>query len=549
LVSERREFLKQGAAAAALLAINRQKGDLWRMPGLGMVSETVPGASLDTLNDPAQVKALLMAAINAAETAGAQYADARIQRLQQNAVQTREQQILNIIDSDTLGCGVRAMVDGTWGFGATRVLTADGVAAAARQAVATARAGQRARRQPLQLAPAEAYPDATWTSPFATDPWTIAVEQKADLLLKANAQALKASNVKFVTSALSFVKEERNFASTVGSYIRQTVVRCYPTMQITAISADRTDFQTRQNVVPPMARGWEYVESCDLPGHAQHWGEQAGERLAAKPVDVGRYDLVLHPTNLWLTLHESIAHPTELDRAMGYEANYAGTSFVAPPDKMLGQFRYGPPIMNIQGDRSQAGALSSIGYDDEGIRPETFLIIKNGIVNDYQTTREQATWLKWWYDKQGRPVRSHGCCHSQSWRDVQFQRMPNVSLLPGTANHTWDDLIAATDRGIAIMGDGSFSIDQQRYNAQFSGQLFYEIRGGKIVGMLKDVAYQIRTPDFWNSMKMIGGKASYELNGTFSDGKGQPPQSNAVSHGTVPARFAQVNVINTGRKA
>jgi TldD protein len=282
--------------------------------------------------------------------------------------------------------------------------------------------------------------------------------------------------------------------------------------------------------------------------NARKWGEDASAKLKAKPVEVGRYDLVLHPSHLWLTIHESIAHPTELDRALGYEANYAGTSFVAPPEKFLGKFKYGPEFMNIQGDRAQPGTLGHIGYDDEGVAPDTFHIIKNGVVNDYQTTREQATWLKWWYDSQKLPTRSHGCSYADNWSSVQFQRMPNVSLLPGEKDTTWDDLIAATDRGIAIVGDGSFSIDQQRFNAQFGGQMFYEIKGGKIVGMLKDVAYQMRTPDFWNSMDMIGGKRSYEIGGSFFDGKGQPGQVNAVSHGAVPSRFRNINVINTGRK-
>jgi TldD protein len=234
---------------------------------------------------------------------------------------------------------------------------------------------------------------------------------------------------------------------------------------------------------------------------------------------------------------------------MGYEANYAGTSFVAPPEKMLGQLKYGPALMNVQGDRTQEGALSTIGYDDDGVKPDEFLIIKKGVLNDYQTTREQAAWLKWWYDKQGQATRSHGNAYAQSWNSVQFQRMPNVSLLRGEQDVSWQDLIAGTDRGIAIIGDGSFSIDQQRYNAQFGGQLFYEIKGGKLAGMLKDVAYQMRTPDFWNAMDMIGGKRSYELHGSFFDGKGQPGQVNAVSHGSVPARFRNINVINTGRKA
>jgi TldD protein len=297
-----------------------------------------------------------------------------------------------------------------------------------------------------------------------------------------------------------------------------------------------------------MGRGWEYVEEQDLVGKAREWAEHAVEKLTAKPVEIGRYDLVLHPSNLWLTIHESIGHATELDRALGYEANLAGTSFVAPPEKVLGTLRYGPSIMNVRADRSQPGALATIGYDDDGVAPEDFLLIKNGILDDYQTTREQATWLKWWYDKTGRPTRSHGCAYADNWSSIQFQRMPNVSLMPGARNLVWQDLISATDRGIAIIGDSSFSIDHQRYNAQFSGQLFYEIKGGKITSMLRDVAYQFRTLDFWSSLRLLGGRRSYELWGTFSDGKGEPVQTNAVSHGAVPAVFAQVNVLNTGRR-
>jgi TldD protein len=505
-------------------------------------------AGLEMAEDPAAIRALLMAAINAAKMAGASYADVRVQRKSQHAVFTREHQVLNVVDSDTIGCGVRVLVDGTWGFAASRVLTTDGVAQAATRAVSIAKANRVARDAAVVLAPTPAYPNVTWNGPFTTDPFTIPVEQKVDLLLRANAEALKVPGVQFVTSGLLFVREERHFASTEGSVIEQTVVRSYPTMQITAVSADHSDFQSRTNIAAPMARGWEYIVQQDIVGNAGKYAEQAAEKLKAKPVEVGRYDLVLHPSHLWLTIHESIAHPTELDRADGYEADYAGTSFVAPPAKMLGSLRYGPEFMNIQADRTQAGGMSTIGYDDEGVKPDTFLIIKHGVLDDYQTTREQANWLKWWYDKNGRPTHSHGCSYADGWANVQFQRMPNVSLLPGEKDLGWDDLIAATDRGIAIMGDGSFSIDQQRYNAQFGGQLFYEIRGGKIVGMLKDVAYQMRTPDFWNSMQMIGGKKSYELYGAFNDGKGQPSQSNAVSHGAVPTKFAQVNVINTGRK-
>ena len=544
-MTDRRQFLKQGATVAAGLAV---AGALHPLEAAAQAALRAGSAPVVPLPD-ASIKELMMEALNAAKMAGANWADCRIARQRQNFVFTREHQIQNVVDTDSFGVGVRALVDGTWGFAATPTLTKDGVAAAAREAVAIAKAHRVARDRAVQLAPAPSYPDATWQSAFQIDPWTIPVEQKADLLLKANAEALKVRNVKFVNSAFFFVKEEKSYANTDGSVIVQTLVRNWPLMTITAVAPDFSDFQNRGNIAPPMARGWEYVTGLDLVGHAGTWAEEAAQKLSAKPVDVGKYDLVLHPSNMWLTIHESIAHPTELDRAMGYEANYAGTSFVSPPDRMLGKLRYGPEFMNIQGDRSQEGGLSTVGYDDDGVKPETFLIIRNGVLNDYQTTREQAPWLDWWYKQQGLSTKSHGCCYADSWADVQFQRMPNVSLLPGEKDLGWDDLIAATDRGIAIVGDGSFSIDQQRYNAQFGGQLAYEVKGGKIVGLLKDVAYQIRTPDFWNSMDMIGGRKSYELGGSFFDGKGQPGQINAVSHGAVPARFRNVNIINTGRKA
>jgi len=538
----RRDFIKQSGMAAAAIAATSALSPSKSFAGLIRSTEV-------ELPPDDTVRALMMTAINTAKSAGASYSDVRIGRYRNSIVFTREQQIVKTADVDNVGAGVRALVDGTWGFGASKNLTTDGVAAAAREAVAIAKANRIARDQPAQLTPVAAYPNATWTSSFKIDPFTIPIEQRADLLLKANAEALKVKGVKFVNSGLLFVKEDRNFASTEGSVISQTIVRVAVPFTITAVAPDNSDFQTRSNVVAPAGRGWEYVLEQDLVGNAGKWAEEAVQKLSAKSVEVGRYDLVLHPTHLWLTIHESIAHPTELDRALGYEANYAGTSFVAPPEKMLGKFRYGPDFMNIQGDRSQEGGCGTIGYDDEGVKPDTFLIIKNGIVNDYQTTREQANWLKWWYDSQGKPARSHGCSNADSWGTVQFQRMPNVSLLPGAKDISYEDIIAATDRGIAIEGNGSFSIDQQRYNAQFGGQVFHEIKGGKIVGQLKDVAYQMRTPDFWNSMDMIGGPKSYFMGGAFNDGKGQPPQSNAISHGCVPSRFRNINVINTGRKA
>jgi TldD protein len=533
-MTTRRSFLKTGTAALGALAVAPR------------LAPAAPPRRLPQLRTDPATRELMMEALDAARRAGASWADVRISRNRSSAIQTREQQVTNVVDTDTIGCGVRVLVDGCWGFAATEELTKEGVGTAAQEAAAIARANRMARDRRVELAPAPAHKDVTWRSSYTIDPFTVPVEEKADLLIRANAEALKAPAVRFVNSGLSFVKEERNYANTDGSVITQDYVRSWVTLACTAVG--QGDFATRgPEVVQPHGRGWEYVLEADIVTNALKWGEEASEKLRARSVEPGRYDLILHPAQLFLTIHESLGHSTELDRAMGYEANYAGTSFVAPPEKVLGTLKLGPEIMNLVGNRSEAGALATIGYDDDGVQPDDFFIVKNGIFNDYQTTREQAPWLRAWYERQGVPVRSHGCSYAQSWADVQFQRMPNVSLQPGEQDLSWDDLVAATDRGIAMIGRASYSIDQQRYNGQFGAQICYEIRNGKIVGQLRDVAYQMRTPDFWNSLDMLGGKSSYELGGTFNDGKGQPGQANAVSHGCPPTRFRNINVINTAR--
>jgi TldD protein len=493
---------------------------------------------------------LMQVALDVAKSAGASYADVRVAARRQQNVNTRDRIVQGVSDTDTFGLGVRTLVDGAWGFAATSTLTRDAIAQVAKSAIGQARANRASQLRPVILAPTPGNQVGEWKSPVSTDPFAVPIVDKVALLLAANEAASKTKQVRQVTSSMFFLREEKTLMTSDGSYIVQTIYRTQPSMSVTAVSDDRTDFQTRQsNDVAPMGLGYEHVLNSRLAENAPRWAQDAVEKLSAKPVEPGRYDLVLHPSNLWLTIHETVAHPTELDRAMGYEANYAGTSFVAPPEKVLGQLKFGSPIMNIQGDREQPGSLGAIGWDDEAVRPVRFDIIKDGIFVDYQTTREQAPMLDWYYKKAGKPVRSYGCSYAQSWSDVQFQRMPNVSLVPGKNDYTWDDVISQTDKGVAIIGDGSFSIDQQRYNGQFAGQCFYEIKGGKIVGMLKDLAYQFKTPEFWGSMDVIGGPRSYHLGGAFGDAKGQPGQSNAISHGCVPARFKQVNIINTGRRA
>ncbi|HEU0302313.1 MAG TPA: TldD/PmbA family protein, partial [Longimicrobium sp.] len=492
---------------------------------------------------------LAMRALDAARGAGATYADVRVSRNRNQDLATRERQITGFEDSETFGFGVRVLAGGAWGFAASRDLTLDEAERVARQAVAQARANAPARQRPVELAPVERYADGRWQSPIEIDPFEVAIEDKVGLLLEANAAALGAG-ARFVNSSMFFVREEKTFASTEGTFTVQTIYRSYPQMTVTAVGQGG-DFQTRLSTpVQPMGLGYEHVRDARLVENASQWAQDAVAKLTAKPVEPGRYDLVLMPSHLFLTIHESIAHPTELDRIMGYEANYAGTSFISPIEDFLGKFRYGQPIMNIQAERSAPGSLATVGWDDEGVRPDEYLIVKDGILSDLQTTREQAPWLADWYRQQGKPVRSHGNSYAQRWADVQFQRMPNVNLMPHPERDVpLEELIEGVENGILIEGRGSYSIDQQRYNAQFGGQVFHEIRNGRVTGMLKDVAYQMRTPEFWNSMDLIGGRSTYFVGGSFNDGKGQPSQSNAVSHGCPPARFRGVNVINTGRRA
>jgi TldD protein len=503
---------------------------------------------LAPLRDP-EYREIAMRGLDAARRAGAQYADIRINRNRSQSVGTRERQITGFSDNETYGFGLRVLVDGTWGFAASRELTAEEAERIAGVAVQQGRANRVAQRRPVELAPTEVHPDGRWESPIRVDPFTIPIEEKVDLLMRANAAALGVNGMRFVTSSLSFLREEKFYANTEGTVTNQTIYRTTGNMNCTAVAADGSDFQSRSATdVPPRGLGYEYILDADLVGNAPIWAEEAVEKLSARPVDPGRYDLVLLPSHLWLTIHESIAHPTELDRIMGFEANYAGTSFIFPIEDYLGKFRYGPEFMNIQGERSSPGGLASVGYDDEGVAPRDYLIVENGLLVDLQTTREQAPWLADWYRQSDQPVRSHGNSYAQSWADVQFQRMPNINLLPHPERDVpLEELIDGVRNGILIDGSGSFSIDQQRYNSQYGGQVFREIRNGRVGGMLKDVAYQIRTPEFWNSMDLLGGQSTYFVGGTSGDGKGQPAQSNAVSHGCVPTRHRGVTVINTGR--
>ena len=511
--------------------------DFLRTTGLSMGAATLPSWVFEVeMAEAAAVDKDQLAdvAISSAKNMGASYGDIRINRYRFDSITTREEQVQNVSRSQNFGFGVRVLLKGAWGFAASRNVTPDEVQRTTKLAGEIARANSVYQRKPVRLVPVPKVV-TSWKSAFAKDPFDVAVDEKIQFLFKLNQTALKIKGVSFVNSSLQFVQEQKFYASTEGSRIEQTIVRSYPNYTVTAINTDSGDFQTRRALGGPRAVGYEYLEGYPWQREAQQAGEEAVAKLKAKSVEPGKYDLVLDPSHLWLTIHESVGHSTELDRALGMEADYAGTSFLTP-DK-TGKVQFGSRIVNFAADRTQPGGLATVGYDDEGVPAQRWYLVKDGIFVDWQTTRDLAALV-------GRN-HSYGCLHADSWRSVPFLRMPNVSLDPAKENVSMEDLIGGVDKGILIFGDGSYSIDQQRYNFQFGGQTFWEIRNGKVGTMLRDVAYQSRTTDFWGSCDGLGGPATYMLPGALNDGKGEPEQSNAVSHGCPVARFRQVNVLNT----
>ncbi|MVN76513.1 TldD/PmbA family protein [Hymenobacter sp. HMF4947] len=546
----RRDFVGlTGLGAGALL--------LPSFPSLGGILVD-PARLLEPGLDVAAKKRFADVALNAAKSAGATYADVRIGRYLNQGIFTREKQVQNIASTESFGVGVRVIASGTWGFAATNDVSDKGIAKAAQQAVAIAKANAKVQKEPVQLAAQKGYGEVSWKAPIQQNAFEVPIAQKVEILLAANAAATD-NGASFVNSALFQVNEQKYFASTDGSYIDQDIHRIWPTFSVTAIDRASGKFRSRQALSVPMGMGYEYLtpkatdkvagpagsdvigykNSYDILEDAARAAKQVKLKLNAKSVTPGKYDLVLDPHHLGLTIHESVGHPLELDRVLGYEANFAGTSFATMEWKAKG-IPYGSKAVTIVADKLQPNSMGAVGYDDEGVKTKEWTLIDQGKLVNYEKIRDQAHIVG--------QKESDGCCYSQSWQDVQFQRMPNVSLRPSATKMSVDELVSKVDKGIYIAGNGSFSIDQQRYNSQFGGQVFYAIEKGKITEMLEDVAYQTNTLEFWGSCAGSCDASDYRFAGFFNDGKGQPSQSSAVSHGSATSRFNGVNVINTARK-
>ena len=496
-----------------------------------------PTRDVDTDFTDLPLQAMADAALQRARDLGAEHADLRVERVRRSDLRLRDARLAGAGDSTDAGLGLRVVLDGTWGFSATAELTPRGAVAAVEQAVAMARVSRPLSTERVELAPEPAH-RGRWVSSYDVDPFDVPVADQQAVLEQWSRQLLTAG-VDHVDATFSAVKEQKFYADLAGTHTVQQRVRVQPVVTVVVSSGE--GHESMRTLAPPVGRGWEYITGTaaqgvwDWAGELEQLPALVVEKLKAPSVEPGDYDLVIDPSNLWLTIHESIGHATELDRALGYEAAYAGMSF-ATPDQ-LATLRYGSNLMHVTGDRTMEHGLATTGWDDEGVATQSFDIVRDGTLVGYQLDRRIArhTGLD----------RSNGCAHADSPSHVPIQRMANVSLQPAPDGPTTDEIIAGVDRGIFVIGDKSWSIDMQRYNFQFTAQRFYRIEDGRLAGMVKDVAYQATTTDFWRSMTRVGGPGTWVLGGAFNCGKGQPGQVAAVSHGCPSALFTGVRVLNT----
>jgi TldD protein len=474
------------------------------------------------------------AALDRCSLHGASYADARVIQLRTEHLVARETDLQSAFDHSSLGIGIRVLKNGRWGFASAPSLDAHIVKRVADQALRWT--GDESGILPQSLTFPPALPvSAEWTTPHAEHPFAVAFKDKVEFIRGLGSMALSAG-ARYCDVSLWSIQEQKLFVSTEGSTLRQEILRVWCEAIPTVTTSDGTDFESRSTSFAPAGAGFEKIRFAPWNDELSTAVAHAKQKLASPHVTPGEYDLIIHPTNLWLTIHESCGHATECDRALGYEADYAGTSFLTPD--ALGKLQYGSPLVTIAGNRSEPGGLATVGFDDEGIAAQSFPIIKQGIFTNYQTNREFASRLY--------QTPSFGCAYADSWQHLPLQRMPNICLQPSPSPLSLKDLIGATEHGLFVYGDKSYSIDQQRRSFQFSGQEFWRIKDGKLDGMVRDAAYFGKTTQFWNSLDALCDKSEYHLGGSLYCGKGQPAQLAPVSHGAVPARFRNVSVLRSG---
>jgi len=482
------------------------------------------------------------AALERAQQLGCRHAEVRIEHIRSQFVSLRDGRVETTVDDTEIGVGLRVVHDGSIGFAAGVEVHPHAAAHLAEEAVGLARATAGALGRPVELAAEPPHGHDYWVSPYEVDPGEVAQADKVALLEDWSGRLLASPSVDHVAARVLAVVEDKIYADLAGTVTEQRRVRIHPVVEAIGVDRSTGTFESMRTLAPPVGRGWEYAmgEGWDWDAELAQVPDLLAEKMAAPSVEAGTYDLVIDPSNLWLTIHESVGHATELDRALGYEAAYAGTSFAT--FDQLGRLKYGSEVMHVTGDRTAPHGLATVGYDDEGVEAQSFDIVRDGVLVGYQLDRRMAA--------DNGFARSNGCAFADSPLHVPIQRMANVSLAPAPAEGpTTDELCSAAGRGIYVMGDKSWSIDMQRHNFQFTGQRFYRIEGGRLAGQLKDAAYQAQTTEFWGSLEAVGGTSTYVLGGAFNCGKGQPGQVAPVSHGCPSALFRGIRILNARSEA
>ncbi len=500
------------------------------------------GTGLDPTFTALPYRQLGDAALARAQELGAAHADFRFERVRYQDLGVRDGVLQGASDREDMGMAVRVIHRGAWGFASGVALTSEEAVRLAETAVAVALVAAEMTSAPVELAPEPVHDDVTWVSSYDVNPLEVPVADKAALLIGWTNRLRAAEAVEHASASLQQVQENKYYADLAGTRTTQQRIRMQPEFEAMGSGADT--FDSMRSIAPPVGRGWEYLTdgSYDWDAELEEVPRLLAEKLAAPSVEPGSYDLVIHPSNLWLTIHESIGHATELDRALGYEANYAGTSFATIDH--LNTLQYGSPIMHVTGDRTIEHGLATVGFDDEGVQTQTWDIVRDGVLVGYQLDRPMGQMHPELNDG-----RSNGCAYADSPGHIPIQRMANVSLQPATDGPSTAELIGRVERGLYVVGDKSWSIDMQRFNFQFTGQRFYRIEDGELVGQVRDAAYQATTTEFWNSMEAVGGPETWELGGAFNCGKAQPGQVASVSHGCPTSLFRDVRILNTNDEA
>lgn len=507
------------------------------LPGAtGTYVESVAAAADDPGSD--LHRRIADAALQRARDLGVEHADVRVERIRSWDASLRDGQLEGSRTSTDAGLAVRVVHRGSWGFAASTRRTAEEAVGLVDTAVELAAVTRPLSRERVELAPEPVHADQRWESAYDIDPFDVPETDRVAVLADYSARLLRAAGVDHVQASAEAVQEATFYADSAGTSTTQRRIRLHPVLQAVAVDPATGAFATMRTLAPPVGRGWEYLsgtgwdweaELAALPGHL-------AEKVVSPGATAGIFDLVVDPSQLWLTIHESVGHATELDRALGYEANYAGTSF-ATPDQ-LGTLRYGSPAMTVTGDRTIEHGLATVGFDHEGVAASEFDLIRDGVFVGYQTDRRIAA-------LQGSGA-SRGCSFADSPEHMPIQRMANVSLAPDpVADTSTAELISRVADGYYLAGDDSWSIDMQRYNFQFTGQRMYRIRDGRLAGQVRDGAYQSSTPRFWRSLEAVGGPSTWVLGGAFNCGKAQPGQVAPVSHGCPSALFRGVTILNT----